>query len=161
MMCRHVCYKLNCFSYTNNHLKCDSSPHLWRDRSDLMSLMKLWVAVLMSSIFMLRLFLIHSLDRQMSLYFISIYTWGNCQCSLTKHHSALKRPVGDLSFSDFGAGLTDQSIQVCVTHWPLNNCLWGNFFFFSCKVNSSDWRLIVHPQIYQDTLVSISPKCQH
>lgn len=25
MTCRHVCYKLNCFSYTNNHLKCDSS----------------------------------------------------------------------------------------------------------------------------------------
>lgn len=80
-------------------------PHLWRDRSDLMSLMKLWVAVLMSSVFVLRLFLIHSLDRQMSLYFISIYTWGNSQSSLTQQQSALKRPVVDLSCSDLAAGI--------------------------------------------------------
>lgn len=45
--------------------------------------MNLWVAVLMSSIFMPQLFLIHSADQEMSLYFISIYTWVNFERSLT------------------------------------------------------------------------------
>lgn len=144
-------------------------PHLWRDRSDLMSLMKLWVAVLMSSIFMLRLFLIHSLDRQMSLYFISIYIRGNCQRSLAKQQSALKRQVGGLSYSDLAAGLkTNQfkfgwliDLLIIASAATFVVLLFSGFFFFclffllffSCKVNSLDYRLIIHLQIYQATLV--------
>lgn len=54
-----------------------------------MSLMNLWIAVLMSSIFIAGLFQIHSLDQEMSLYFISIYTWVNYEHTLATNKAQL------------------------------------------------------------------------
>lgn len=160
MMCRHVCYKLNCFSYTNNHLKCDSSP--------LFGVTGVIWWVLWS----------FELQCWCHLYSSCAYFWyihwiGKCHCiSLAFIHEGIASvPLQSITAPSSGRSVafpSPTSVRVLQTNqskfvWLID--LWiiasGATFFFSCKVNSSDWRLIVHPQIYQDTLVSIAPKCQH